>query len=376
MDKTQNFEYDIEFFDREKEKEEILNILKTKPQFINFIYGPINSGKTALITNLIEELPKDYVVFYINLRQNPVSTYKDFLEELFDVEFEDEIKERKIKKVIPDAIADLKTLFGIPIPSKTFERIFSEEDPKNAFKYMLKIIRKIKEHNKIPVLIIDELQVIGDIEIDGKLIYKVFNFFISLTKELHICHVFALSSDSLFIEKIYNEAMLQGRANFVLVDDFDEETIKKFLEKYKFSKEEQEIVWNNIGGKPIYLIRIVNAKHQGKDIAGEIKKILESRKKEINDTLRKLKRFESEIVFENKNYKVDYNETLSTLKMFKDNDKILESNIDEVVKIFLVKKNILFAECVNEIIKPQSKVDLIAIREILKEMKNGIKKDM
>ncbi|OQX20834.1 MAG: hypothetical protein BWK75_04485, partial [Candidatus Altiarchaeales archaeon A3] len=38
----------MEFFNRESEKEEILNILKTEPQLINFIYGPINSGKTTL----------------------------------------------------------------------------------------------------------------------------------------------------------------------------------------------------------------------------------------------------------------------------------------------------------------------------------------
>jgi len=373
MDTTKNFEYDIKFFDREKEKEEILNILKTKPQFINFIYGPINSGKTALITKLIEELPDNYSVFYINLRGKSIVQYKDFVRVLFAIE--EEGLSKKIKDFLKTLLKHIgfvgeKTLYkshGIPVDKGLLETFFKEKSNEDVFNYLEEYLKNIAKH-KIPVLIIDELQVIGDMDIDGKLIYRLFNFFIRLTKELHISHVFALSSDSLFIERVYSEAMLQGRANYVLVDDFDEETAKKFLEKYKFSKEEQEYIYKNIGGKPIYLIRILNAKHQGKDVAGEIKTILESRKKEINDTLRKLKRFESEIVFENTNYKVDYNETLSTLKMFKDNDKILGSHIDEVVKIFLVKKNILFAECVNEIIKPQSKVDLIAIREILKEI--------
>jgi len=35
MNTTKKFEYDIEFFDREKEKEEILNILKFNPHPIN-----------------------------------------------------------------------------------------------------------------------------------------------------------------------------------------------------------------------------------------------------------------------------------------------------------------------------------------------------
>ncbi len=53
--------------------------------------------------------------------------------------------------------------------------------------------------------------------------------------------------------------------------------------------------------------------------------------------------------------------------MFNERDKISTSEIDEVVKMYLVKNNILFAECANETIKSQSKLDLLAIREILKE---------
>ena len=42
----------------------------------------------------------------------------------------------------------------------------------------------------------------------------------------YVFKVFAVSSDSLFIEKIYSDAMLEGRCDYLLVDDFDyEETI-------------------------------------------------------------------------------------------------------------------------------------------------------
>jgi len=40
MNTSKNF-VDVEFFNRETEKLEILNILRVKPQLINFIYGPI-----------------------------------------------------------------------------------------------------------------------------------------------------------------------------------------------------------------------------------------------------------------------------------------------------------------------------------------------
>ncbi|PKP58497.1 MAG: hypothetical protein CVT88_07175, partial [Candidatus Altiarchaeales archaeon HGW-Altiarchaeales-1] len=69
----------IEFFDREKERWEIMQILESEPQLLNFIYGPINSGKTTLITNLIENLPDDYVVFYVNLRRKSIIRYEDFI---------------------------------------------------------------------------------------------------------------------------------------------------------------------------------------------------------------------------------------------------------------------------------------------------------
>ena len=349
----------IEFFNREKEKQEILNILRTEPQIINFIYGLINSGKTTLITNLIENLSENYVVFYINLRQNPFSTYKDFLEELFDTDFEEDMVEKKIKKAIPDAIADLKTVFGIPIPLKLFERIFSSEDPKSAFRYLLKIMRKVKEHNKIPVLIIDELRVIGDLNVDGKLIYKLFNFFIALTKELRVCHVFALSSDSLFIEKVYNEAMLQDRCKYLLVDDFDKETTKKFLEKYTLNKEEQEIVWNSFGGKPIFLSNCININFAGKDINEEIRKILKMRKGQIEEIIYTLKD-ENEEMFKG---------CTDVLEKFRNSDNFDYLNVTKYIR-FLCEKNIIFVNSAEKNIKAQSKINLIAIKEILKEMTN------
>ena len=54
----------IEFHDREPETKEIRDILDSEPSLITFVYGPINSGKTALVTHLIDQLPEDYKVFY------------------------------------------------------------------------------------------------------------------------------------------------------------------------------------------------------------------------------------------------------------------------------------------------------------------------
>ena len=53
---------EVTFYDREQEIQEVRAILRMKPRLVTFIYGPINSGKTEMISHLIEELPDNYVV--------------------------------------------------------------------------------------------------------------------------------------------------------------------------------------------------------------------------------------------------------------------------------------------------------------------------
>jgi len=363
MDSTKNFEYDIEFFDREKEKQEILNILRTKPQFINFIYGPINSGKTTLITNLIEELPKDYVVFYLNLRGKSIINYGDFIRVLFSIE-----KNKEIKDIINGLIAKVEkaiyTSQGIPISESLIDGFLKKDSKEDVFEFLENYFKEISK-TKIPVLIIDELQTIGDLKVNGYLIYKLFNFFIRLTKELHISHVFALSSDSLFIERVYSEAMLQGRANYVLVDDFDEETAKKFLEKYKFKEIDKSMKY--FGGKPGDLMRIITQKNKNIDVI--IKETLGEKKYFLRNILDKLLYIKPKINIGEEEISVERDKVIEILKRFNDSEKIEDTKMPIAEKIFLIRKNILFINPNEGTIKPQSMIDLIAIREILKEMK-------
>ncbi len=127
-------------------------------------------------------------------------------------------------------------------------------------------------------------------KINDFLIYELFNYFINLTKEKYLCHVFCISSDSLFIEKVYNEAMLDGRAKYVLVDDFDK-----------------------------------NGKYEG----------------------------------------IDYDKVINALSLFKKEYVIDEYKIDEDTKEFLVKRNILFLNPIEEILRPQSYLVWNAIKRVL-----------
>lgn len=175
-------------------------------------------------------------------------------------------------------------------------------------------------------------------------------------------------SDYLFFERVYSEAMLQGRTKYILIDDFDKNTAYKFLDKYSFSDKEKNLAWKYVAGKPGLLKELIKAKMLGKEVEELAKELLSNRKGEIKRTLRKLKELEIKFEYEGDIHKIKYGDVINALIPFKDKESVDEDSIHEVIKAFLVKKNILFDDPLNEIIKPQSRLDLLAIREILKDI--------
>jgi len=346
----------IEFHDRNRELNEIKNIFEREPSLITFIYGPINSGKTELMSYAVKQLPaEDYAIFRINLRGRFIRGYEEFLDVLFDID--EERREGNAREYAKAILKDLKLIGGIPIPLNLFERMLErKERSKDVFKYIESFMEEISQ-KYVPVLIVDELQVIGDVKIDELLIYKLFNFFIRLTKELHLCHVFAVSSDSLFIEEIYSEAMLQGRCDYLQVDDFSYEETMNFLEKYGLSDEEKEKVWEYCGGKPVYLVKVINAKMSGKSIKEELEDMLETRKSQI------LSIFDDIAL---KRVDVSEDAILKEFSIFAAEEKVGYERLNDT-KVFLVNRNVLFIDPTRRTIRPQSKLDLLAIRELMKE---------
>ena len=352
----------IEFHNREKETKEIRAILDSRPTLITFIYGPINSGKTELITHTIEELPDEYVVFYINLRTKFLSSYDDFIESLFEMEMETEGASRKRKETLAELVSSVTKAAGIPITREFLDYVFKDNKPKNAFSYIIKLFEEVKNSGKQPVLILDELQKIGDVKVNGFLIYELFNFFIDLTKEKRLAHVFVATSDSLFMESVYSEAMLEGRCRYLLVDDFDRETTTAFLEEYGFSDDEVAVAWEHCGGKPVYLIELMNYENW-EEKAGEM---LVLRTGEIETILKRINELGGEIIIEDTKYSVSYEKLVGALKKFVDRETIDMNEVDEISKEFLVKKNILFVDPLRKMILPQSRLELLAIREVIR----------
>jgi len=337
----------IEFHDREKEIQEIMRILRAPPNLITFVYGPINSGKSSLMDKVARELKEGYVVFYVDLRERFVKNYDDFVRVLFKVHRR---KVRDYKAFLAKVLEDFN-FEGLPIPKNILTELLRSSDVEDVFEYVITVFETVKKKGKTPVLILDELQVIGDLKINDLLIYRLFNLFVSITKKRHLAHVFAITSDSLFIEKVFNEAMLHGRCRYLLVDDFDYETTVSFLRKHGFSEEEIELAWNYLGGKPVYLVEVVKEKDRLKEFCEEL---LIIRKRQIKDLLYSLDdKFRKSV--------------LDILSQFKDNDSITYEYLTNGLT-WCIKNNILFLDPTNEIIKPQSRIDLLVIRRVLEEI--------
>jgi AAA+ ATPase superfamily predicted ATPase len=359
----------MKFFNREKEIYKILSILEGEPNLIYFIYGSINSGKTALINEIINNrLNKDkYVVFYFDLREIFISKYDDFIEVLFE-EYEGDENPIEVIKAI---INDLPSLYGIPIPKNTLNEIFKRKTTKNVFRYITNVLMEIKKEGKQPILIIDELQKIGDLKLNGFLIYELFNYFVSLTKHKHLCHVFCLSSDSLFIERVYSEAMLEDRVDYILVDDFDKETALKFMDflakevlNKELSDDDKEIIYSYVGGKPVLIIKVIDRLRYE-----TLEDILEFM---LKDAIQKLKYFLKDLDYIKPKVKVGdevievkKDDIIEALKLFKDNYEISDDEIPEPVYIYLVKRNILFLNPIEGTLKPQSYLVWNAIKRLL-----------
>jgi AAA+ ATPase superfamily predicted ATPase len=132
----------------------------------------------------------------------------------------------------------------------------NEVDP---FVVLMDILRNIKEKRQ-PILILDEVQTLQDIYMNGEikkkhLLTEFFNFLVRLTKETHLAHVVVMTSETLFLEKIYNHSKLAKTSDFYKIDHFDKETVRGWFE-YEGIGEENifRLIWEYFGGAAIDVV--------------------------------------------------------------------------------------------------------------------------
>ena len=134
----------IEFHDREKEIEEIMRILRSPPNLITFVCGPINSGKSSLMEEVSKKLGKDYVVFYVDLRERFVKNYDDFVRVLFKVH---KSKVKDYKTFLAKALEGFN-FEGLPIPKNLLIELLRSSD---VFEYVITVFETVRKKGRTPV---------------------------------------------------------------------------------------------------------------------------------------------------------------------------------------------------------------------------------
>ena len=262
-----------EFVDREKEIKFLMDWFEKVADEILWLYGPKSCGKTTLIEYVIEnELLKNsqnkYWIKYINFRGLMVSSYDTFIDSFFE-EAENE--------------KDLEMTAGINlgvicIEGKALQKI--KERKKNLFNELIERFKKIERQK---FLIIDEIQILEEIYINGdkQLLKEFLNFCVRLTKELHLCHVAILSSNTEFINQIYNEAKLKVTSEFKKIDHMDKNTTYEYLKAKGFSDEETALIWDYIGGCMPRLQKMMRKKEEFKSLKDYLEREMELAKLEV-----------------------------------------------------------------------------------------------
>ena len=114
------------------------------------------------------------------------------------------------------------------------------------------------------------------------------------------------------------------------------------------------MIYNYVGGKAKDIKYIVE-ESKFKDLRGVLEELL-------GDEVQKLKYFLEDVEEEGEKF---YKEIISALRIFKENYEIEDTKIPKKIRVFLVKKNILFLNPQKGILKPQSFLIWNAIKRLL-----------
>ncbi len=236
-----DFPFKVPFINRKEEQKYLLDYFKNQPTSMLFLYWPKSTWKTTLIEKVYKQLPKeDYAVNYLDMRWLLIKDFSDF-KSLF---FPENIK-GKIKNII----------WWIKINAWFFGWSVDDESmlKTNIFKVMEEKLREANEKWIKPVIIIDEFQYLRDIIIDEKnnllLVEELWKFFIRLTKVQHLAHVVCLTSDSYYMEELYNHTKLSKTSKFYMIEHLKKKDIEYWIgEQEWLGKEIVEYFWKNLWG--------------------------------------------------------------------------------------------------------------------------------
>jgi len=248
------------FINRKQDLQYLHDRMNRTPKDILFIYGPKSSGKTTLLMKLIDLHlnSKHYNIKHFNLRTVLIANYVDFIQAFFEIDYSKSSQEVKQRAEYSLKVFKLSKEVKQSLENKIL-------DP---FVVMEKELKKIVKKGKCPVIIIDELQALEDIYMNGQkeLLKELFNFFVSITKESHLCHVIIASSDGFFMKRIFEDSKLTKTSSFYGVDYLNETDTKYWLNnlesesaiKYKLTDSQIDHTWKYIGGSMFEISKMLD----------------------------------------------------------------------------------------------------------------------
>jgi len=337
-----------EFINREKEIQFLKNRFNENPRRILWLYGPKSTGKTTLIEYLLEkELDNSFYKKFITFRGKIFGNYDMFLESMLEPIDEDD-EEGELNSELN---------FGVfKVSAKKYKKI--KEKKRDFFE-------ELKEHfinsKKKNILVIDEIQALENIYIDKEkeLFNEFLNFCIRLTKELHLAHVVILTSNTIFLDKIYNNAKMKKTSEFKLIEHLDYKEIKEWLETKNFKEDEIKLIYDYLGG-----------------MVSDIKKLLDNLR--YYDSLQEY--FDREVILARSEIRHIYRMEMSfeEIDVFEDIIRVIVENgfyemsgKEEKIRVkvinFMVEKEILFYNPENEKITANSKIYEKAFKKLIKE---------
>jgi len=300
----------LKFWDREKEIGDLKRYLQSEPNAILFVYGPKSSGKSTLLMKVTEELGEVFAVYWYDLREELVSGYESVLEIFF--------KERGWKE--------------------------------NPFAYMRRELERELEKGKRPVIVFDELQRLKGVYMNSpnnqrSLVDELFNFFVRVTKVLHLAHVLVMTSDTFFIEEVYASSALKNTSEYYLVDYFDDETAFKVLINEGLSEEEARYAAEWIGGVPWMMERVLS----NGNVREKIEELFIVHKGKLREFLLRCD---------------EYEKVVEVLKGLLEGREVLNRENLKVIEK-MAREEILFYDPLRGVIMFQTKLDERAARELI-----------
>jgi AAA+ ATPase superfamily predicted ATPase len=153
------------------------------------------------------------------------------------------------------------------------------------------------------------------------------------------------------VDLVYNNARLEGRAKYLLVDDLEKEIAFRVYEEFGF--EDKPLVWEYIGGKIGDMVSLFEEKKRGYSEEEALERMFKDQVARLKDFL--------EAVAEGERGDVDIKEVKEALRKVKEGE-IRSEEIPRKIRQFLIQENILFYNPLEGVVRPQSKLLLRAMR--------------